>query len=600
MKKLSNLYLAFVFIVLYLPIFYLIGYAFNAGDDMNSFTGFSLSHFKTMFGDGRLMLILTQTFFLAFLSALIATIIGTFGAIYIYQSRKKYQEAFLSLNNILMVAPDVMIGASFLILFTQLKFSLGFWTVLSSHVAFSIPIVVLMVLPRLKEMNGDMIHAAYDLGASQFQMFKEIMLPYLTPSIIAGYFMAFTYSLDDFAVTFFVTGNGFSTLSVEIYSRARKGISLEINALSALVFLFREGGASMKKLYSFLAGIVAIILVLWGIATHLDSKINSRDSQKLVIYNWGDYIDPELLTQFTEETGIQVQYETFDSNEAMYTKIKQGGTTYDIAIPSAYMINKMTAAKLLVPLAYSKLEALEHIGPEFLNQSFDPGNKFSIPYFWGTLGIVYNETMVDEAPEHWDDLWKPEYKNSIMLFDGAREVLGLGLNSLGYSLNSKDTQQLEETVDKLYKLTPNIKAIVADEMKGYMIQNNAAIGVTFSGEASQMLEKNENLRYVVPTEASNLWFDNMVIPKTVKNQDAAYAFINFMLKPENALKNAEYVGYSTPNLPAKELLPEEKKEDKAFYPDPETMKHLEVYEKFDHKWTGKYSDLFLQFKMYRK
>ena len=238
MKKLSNLYLAFVFIVLSLPIFYLIGYAFNAGDDMNSFTGFSLSHFETMFGDGRLMLILVQTFLLAFLSALIATVIGTFGAIYIYQSRKKYQEAFLSLNNILMVAPDVMIGASFLILFTQLKLSLGFLTVLSSHVAFSIPIVVLMVLPRLKEMNNDMIHAAYDLGASQFQMFKEIMLPYLTPSIIAGYFMAFTYSLDDFAVTFFVTGNGFSTLSVEIYSRARKGISLEINALSALVFLF--------------------------------------------------------------------------------------------------------------------------------------------------------------------------------------------------------------------------------------------------------------------------------------------------------------------------------------------------------------------------
>lgn len=238
MKKFANLYLGLVFLVLYLPIFYLIGYAFNAGDDMNSFTGFSWTHFETMFGDGRLMLILAQTFFLAFLSALIATIIGTFGAIYIYQSRKKYQEAFLSLNNILMVAPDVMIGASFLILFTQLKFSLGFLTVLSSHVAFSIPIVVLMVLPRLKEMNGDMIHAAYDFGASQFQMFKEIMLPYLTPSIIAGYFMAFTYSLDDFAVTFFVTGNGFSTLSVEIYSRARKGISLEINALSALVFLF--------------------------------------------------------------------------------------------------------------------------------------------------------------------------------------------------------------------------------------------------------------------------------------------------------------------------------------------------------------------------
>ncbi len=238
MKKLSSIYLAFVFLVLYLPIFYLIGYAFNAGNDMNRFTGFDFSHFENLFGDNRLMLILVQTFFLAFLSALIATIIGTFGAIYIYQAKKKYQEAFLSINNVLMVAPDVMVGASFLILFTNMKFQLGFISVLASHVAFSIPIVVLMILPRLKEMNGDMIKAAYDLGASQLQMLKEIMLPYLTPAIIAGYFMAFTYSLDDFAVTFFVTGNGFSTLSVEIYSRARQGISLEINALSALVFLF--------------------------------------------------------------------------------------------------------------------------------------------------------------------------------------------------------------------------------------------------------------------------------------------------------------------------------------------------------------------------
>ncbi|GGE27386.1 ABC transporter permease [Streptococcus himalayensis] len=238
MKKIAATYLGLVFLVLYLPIFYLIAYAFNAGEDMTTFTGFSLAHFEGMFSDSRLMVILVQTFFLAFLSALIATLIGTFGAIHIYQARKKYREAFLSVNNILMVAPDVMIGASFLILFTTVKFQLGFVSVLASHVAFSIPIVVLMVLPRLKEMNDDMIHAAYDLGASSFQVLKEIMLPYLTPAIIAGYFMAFTYSLDDFAVTFFVTGNGFSTLSVEIYSRARQGISLDINALSALVFLF--------------------------------------------------------------------------------------------------------------------------------------------------------------------------------------------------------------------------------------------------------------------------------------------------------------------------------------------------------------------------
>ena len=228
MKKFANLYLALVFVIIYLPIFYLIAFSFNSGGDMNSFTGFTLDNYQSMFSDSRLMLILAQTFFLAFLSALLATIIGTFGSIFIYESKQKQQTGILSLNNVLMVAPDVMIGASFLILFTWIGFQLGFVSVL----------LVLMVLPRLKEMNRDMVNAAYDLGATQWQMLREVMLPYLTPGIIAGYFMAFTYSLDDFAVTFFVTGNGFSTLAVEIYSRARKGISLEINALSTVVFLF--------------------------------------------------------------------------------------------------------------------------------------------------------------------------------------------------------------------------------------------------------------------------------------------------------------------------------------------------------------------------
>ena len=238
MKKIGHLYLTLVFLILYIPIFYLIFYSFNQAGDMNRFTGLTLEHYTTMFNDQRLMLILVETFLLAFLSSLLATVIGTFGAILIYQVKKKHQNTILSINNVLMVAPDVMIGASFLILFTFIGFKLGMFSVLLSHIAFSIPIVVLMVLPRLKEMNDDMVHAAYDLGARYFQMLKEVMLPYLTPSIIAGYFMAFTYSLDDFAVTFFVTGNGFSTLSVEIYSRARKGISLEINALSTVVFLF--------------------------------------------------------------------------------------------------------------------------------------------------------------------------------------------------------------------------------------------------------------------------------------------------------------------------------------------------------------------------
>ena len=356
----------------------------------------------------------------------------------------------------------------------------------------------------------------------------------------------------------------------------------------------------MRKIVQGVLAILAISAVLFGIRYQLEHAEGYTGDKVINFYNWGDYIDPELLKEFTKETGIQVQYNTFDSNEAMYTKIKQGGTAYDIAIPSEYMIAKMMDENLLEKLDKSKLKGLDNIDPRFLDLDFDPDNQYSVPYFWGTLGIIYNSKMVDKAPEHWADLWRPEYKNDIMMYDGAREVMGIGLNSLGYSLNSKDPQQLQESVDKLYTLMPNIKALVADEMKGYMIQNNAAIGVTFSGEASQMLEANEDLRYVVPSEASNLWFDNIVIPKTVKNKEAAYAFINFMLRPENAYKNALYVGYSTPNKEAKKMLPKEVQEDQAFYPSDDTLKNLEVYEQLGKKWLGVYNDLYLQVKMYRK
>ena len=236
---LSNAYLVFVFAVLYAPIFYLIYYSFNSGGGMNDFQSFTLEHYQAVLGDTRLIGIVIDTLILALLSALCATIIGTLGAIMIDFIRSNRRKQFvLGMNNILLVSPDVIIGASLLILFTFIGFKLGFWSVLLSHIAFNIPIVVLMVLPKLTEMNRSMITAARDLGATSSQVLTRIILPSITPGILSGLFMAFTYSLDDFAVTFFVTGNGFSTIAVEIYSRARQGISLQINALSTLMFLF--------------------------------------------------------------------------------------------------------------------------------------------------------------------------------------------------------------------------------------------------------------------------------------------------------------------------------------------------------------------------
>lgn len=357
----------------------------------------------------------------------------------------------------------------------------------------------------------------------------------------------------------------------------------------------------MRKLYSFLIGILGIIVILMSgsIILQKNSESDSR-SDKLVIYNWGDYIDPDLLKKFTEETGIEIQYETFDSNEAMYTKIKQGGTSYDIAVPSDYMIDKMIKDDLLAKLDKSKLIGMEHIGEEFLDKSFDPKNDYSLPYLWGTVGIVYNEQLVDQAPMHWEDLWRPEYENSIMLVDGAREVMGVGLTTLGYSVNSKNIDHLHEAEETLQQLTPNIKAIVADEMKDYMIRGDAAIGVTFSGEASEMTDGNEDLHYIVPSEGSNLWFDNLVLLKHMVHEEEAYAFLNFMNRPENAAQNAEYIGYATPNNTAKALLPDEVKENQALYLTDDVFEELEIYENLGTEWLEIYNDLYLQIKMYRK
>ncbi|MEG0496405.1 MAG: ABC transporter substrate-binding protein [Carnobacterium sp.] len=357
----------------------------------------------------------------------------------------------------------------------------------------------------------------------------------------------------------------------------------------------------MKRLMAIIIAILAVSMSLY-VSIHQLSKSQGITSENtLNFYNWGDYIDPKLITKFEKETDYRVSYETFDSNEAMYTKIKQGGTAYDLAVPSEYMIQRMVKENLVFKLDHSKIKRLENIDDLFLNQSFDPNNAYSIPYFWGTLGIIYNDKFLNEEEvQHWDDLWNPKLKNDVMLIDGAREVMGLSLNSLGYSLNTKNGQELEEAAAKLNTLTPNVKAIVADEIKMYMIQEESSVAVTFSGEAAEMLDENENLHYVIPEEGSNLWFDNFVIPKTAKNKEAAYAFINFMLDPKNAAQNAEYIGYSTPNKEAKKQLPIEITEDEQFYPSAQTLGNLEVYDDLGKETIGIYNDLFLEFKMHRK
>ncbi|MBG9979142.1 ABC transporter substrate-binding protein [Ruoffia tabacinasalis] len=354
----------------------------------------------------------------------------------------------------------------------------------------------------------------------------------------------------------------------------------------------------MKQLMTMLVGILLIVAVLFGFRHQLESSLGLTDGNTIVFYNWGDYIDPELLTQFEEETGYSVIYETFDSNEAMMTKIEQGGTRYDVAVPSEYMIEQMIEADLLQEIDHSLLPNLENINPRFLDLEFDPNNRFSIPYFWGTLGIIYNTNYVDESEvQQWNDLWNPKFRNNIMIYDGAREVLGIGLQSLGYSLNETDSTRLREATNKMKTLMPNILALVADEMKMHLGNEEAMIGVTFSGEASMAIWENPELAYVLPEEGSNLWFDNIVIPHNAQNVEGAHALIDFLLRPEVAAQNADYVGYSTPNEAAMALMDPEVISDEAFYPSEDALDKLEVYRGLGQEKLIEYNDLFLEVKI---
>lgn len=354
----------------------------------------------------------------------------------------------------------------------------------------------------------------------------------------------------------------------------------------------------MNSFYKFLLGILSVVCILFGIRFAINRTSNSSDNNTIYFYNWGDYIDPELLSQFEEETGYKVVYETFDSNEAMMAKIEQGSTSYDITVPSEYTVEMMRDKGLLIPLDHSKIKGLENIDKRFLDQEFDPGNKYSIPYFWGTLGILYNtKVYTEEDVSDWRNLWDKKFNNEILIYDGARETLGIGLLANGYSLNTTDEKILRKVRDDLKGFMNNVKGILADEIKMYLAQEEANIGITFSGDAVLAMEDNENLAYHIPESGANIWFDTIVIPKTAKNIEGAYALMNFLLRPEIAAKNAEYIYYSSPNKAAKEFMDKEMLEDEILYPSDEVINHLEVFRDLGQDMTILYNDLFLELKL---
>lgn len=607
-RKLSEkIYIALIFLFLYAPIAVLIVLSFNQSKSRAKWGGFTLNWYKELFSNQQIMNALYTTLFLALTSALIATIIGTAASIGINSMKKVPRTILLGISNIPMLNADIVTGISLMLVFVAINYTLGFTSVLLAHITFNIPYVILSIMPKLKQTNKSTYEAALDLGASHSYAFKTVILPDIFPGIISGFLLAFTMSLDDFVITHFTKGLGINTLSTKIYTEVRKGIKPEMYALSTLLFLSvlillvlinrspkkqKERKVVSKKAVTLKISLAFSFIVFLSIAAFMGMQANSG-ANTLNVYNWGEYIDPEVITMFEKETGIQVNYDEFEMNEEMYPKIETGAIKYDVVCPSDYMVQRMIEADLLAEINFDNVPNIKNIGKDYLESSrqFDPENKYSVPYCWGTVGILYNKKMVDEPIDSWSVLFDEKYKNNILMMNSVRDAMGISLKYLGYSLNSKDKEQIEEATDLLKRQKPLVQSYVVDQVRDKMIGNNAAIGVIYSGEAIYTKRENSLLEYVVPKEGSNIWIDSWVIPKNSEHKENAEAFINFLCRPDIALLNFEYITYSTPNVVAQSMIKDDDiRNSKIAFPDSATISRCETYSYLGDKMTEYYDE----------
>lgn len=620
-KSLQKLYLALIFIILYAPIVTLMILSFNQSKTRSKWGGFTLKWYKELFQNEQIMSAFYTTLIIAFLSAAAATVIGTAAAIAIQGMKSRWRTLYMGVTNIPMMNAEIVMGVSLMLLFIACRMTLGFGTILIAHITFNIPYVILSVAPKLKQTNRHVYEAALDLGASPLNAFFKVVFPDIVPGVLSGFMLAFTMSLDDFVITHFTKGPGIDTLSTKIYTEVRKGIKPEIYALSTIMFVtvlvllilinyspeekeetrkkrVKKPSKVKKVLFRrVIPAVICAVFVFGGF--YYAQESNMMNSEKVVVYNWGEYLDPEVLTMFEEETGIDVVYEEFETNEILYPKISSGAIAYDVICPSDYMIQRMIENGLLAEINFDNIPNVKNIGKDYMEQSrqFDPENKYSVPYCWGTVGILYNKTMVDEPITSWSVLWDEKYKDNILMQDSVRDAFGVTLKYLGYSLNSTDLDELTEARDLLIKQKPLVQAYVIDQVRDKMIGNEAAIGVIYSGEAIYTQKENPDLEYVIPKEGSNIWIDSWVIPKNAENKENAEKFINFLCRPEIALMNFEYITYSTPNIEARKMIEDEAiRNSEIAFPDLSKYDNLETFQYLGTEADQTYGELWNQVK----
>ena len=566
--------LALTMIFFYLPILYIIVFSFNGSRSLTHLEGFSLRWYEKMFADSNMMEAVVYTIVIAVLATVISTIAGTLAAIGMSRSKKILRNLVDQVNNLPILNPEIVTAIGLLMFFSALGVKKGFVTLLLAHIMFCIPYVILSVMPKLRSLDPNLADAAMDLGATPFQALTKVIVPQILPGIISGALVAFTMSFDDFIISYFVTGNGVQNISILVYTMSKR-VNPSINALSTLVIVLitvaltvvnvipvireKQGksGAALGK--RGMAVCMAVVVAITGVSIAMLRKgggaspqdaIAKYGSDTLKLYIPGEYMSEELIPNFEKEYGVKVIVELFDSNEMMYTKL-MAGDRYDVIIPSDYMIERLMNEDFLQPLDKSMIPNMENMSDAVLGMSYDPDNTYSIPYFWGSVGLVYNHENVDPAvieSEGWEVLRNTDYAGHIYIYDSERDSFMMAFKALGYSMNTEDPNEINDAYEWLLQMNNTMSPVyVTDEVIDGMMNGYKDIAVVYSGDAAVVLDENEDMSFYMPSQGTNIWCDAMVIPQNAENPKLAHEFINYMLTYEAAFDNTETVGYTSPN-----------------------------------------------------
>ena len=601
-KIIYILYISCIYIFFYLPIVVTMIFSFNKSKSLTNMTGFSFRWYGRLISDGSIMKAVYVSLTIAVLATIISTILGTLTAIGLSKSRKLLKEVILNINNIPIMNPDIVTAIGLMILFSSVVFTKGYITMLLAHIAFCTPYVVTSVYPKVRQLDPSIADAAMDLGATPFETLIKIIIPMLKDGIYAGILLSFTMSFDDFVISYFVTGNGVENISIVVYNMTKR-TNPTINALSTIVIIVITLIIIISKLMPTLLKnamkkilAVGLILVL-GVSAFAGIKSSGR---VLRIFNSGEYLDPDLITKFEEENKCKIIYETFDSNESMYTKLKSG-SEYDILVISDYMIERLIKEKELKPINWDNITHKDDIDPDNMGYSFDPDNKYSVPYFVGTVGILYNHNVVDEEDlkDGWELLRNPKYKGDIYMYDSERDSFMIALKALGYSMNTTDKKEIQEAYEWLIDQREKMDVVYAgDDVMDNMISGNKSIAVVYSGDGTYIMADNDELSYFDPEEGTNEWCDAMVMTKDCKDTELAEEFMDYMLDYDNVLLNSVFVGYTTPVTKAREYMSETEFEGLNSYLPEFGRPQNEVFKYQDTEIKKYYADLWTKIKAY--